>query len=381
MSDVSGHPEGSDAEDSPQDSHQIVQLLKRLRRSVTVLQVAVGGLFLFAFLFALDAGSGFFIPIILAHLLDRLFSPLVRRGQDLGVPAPLGSAVVIIALLGVLVGGVYTLSGPAVQWVETAPQKMKVAEYKLRGLKEPLERVQEAAEEVDQATGTGQEGSEEQQTVQVEGDQTTGDVLVNKTTGLLSGLAITIFLLYFLLATGDLMLRKVVRVLPNLDYQKRAIRILRRIERDLSQYFGMLFLINAGLGIAVGLAMSLLGMPNPMLWGALAGVLNFVPYLGPLVNIIVVGLVALVSFEGIAYPLLAPLVYLLINGMEGSLVTPAVMGWHLQLNPVVIFIALTFWTWIWGIPGALLAIPILATIKIFCDNIQILKPIGELIGQ
>lgn len=356
-------------------------LLRGLMRSVTVLQVAVGGLFLLAFLFALDAGSGFFIPIILAHLLDRLFSPLVRRGQDIGIPAPLGSAFVIIALLGVLGGGVYTLSGPAVEWVETAPQKMQVAEYKLRGLTEPLEQVQEAANKVDEAAGQQETEGEDEQTVRVEEGQSVGDMLASTATTLLSSLAITIFLLYFLLATGDLMLRKLVRVLPHLDYQKRAIRILRRIERDLSQYFGMLFLINTGLGIAVGLAMFVIGMPNPMLWGVLAGLLNFVPYLGPLVNIIVVGLVALVSFEGVVYPLLAPLVYLVINGLEGSLVTPAVMGWHLQLNPVVIFIALTFWTWIWGIPGALLAIPILATVKIFCDNIQFLKPIGEVLGQ
>lgn len=378
-------PNASEENDANSESERTTadlgSLLRGLMRSLTVLQVAIGGLFLLAFLFALDAGSGFFIPIILAHLLDRLFSPLVRRGQDIGIPAPLGSALVIIALLGVLGGGVYTLSGPAVEWVETAPQKMQVAEYKLRGLTEPLEQVQEAAKKVDEAAGQQETEGEDEQTVRVEEGQSVGDVVASTATTLLSSLAITIFLLYFLLATGDLMLRKFVRVLPHLDYQKRAIRILRRIERDLSQYFGMLFLINTGLGIAVGLAMFVIGMPNPMLWGVLAGLLNFVPYLGPLVNIIVVGLVALVSFEGVVYPLLAPLVYLVINGLEGSLVTPAVMGWHLQLNPVVIFIALTFWTWIWGIPGALLAIPILATVKIFCDNIQILKPIGELLGQ
>lgn len=370
--------EGNAEPDEQRETSDLGGLLRDLTESLTLVQVAVGGVFLIAFLFALDAGSGFFIPIILAHLLDRLFSPLVRRGQEIGIPAPFGAAIVVVALLGVLGGGVYTLSGPAVEWVETAPQKMRVAEYKLRGLKEPLERVQEAAEDVDEAASAEEE---DQETVRVEDDQSVGDLLVSRTTMVVSGLSITIFLLYFLLATGDLMLRKVVRALPHLDYQKRAIRILRRIERDLSQYFGMLFLINTGLGVAVGVAMYIIGMPNPLLWGVLAGVLNFVPYLGPAVNITVVGLVALVSFEGVWYPLLAPLVYLIINGFEGSVVTPALMGWHLQLNPVVIFIGLTFWTWIWGIPGTLLAVPILVTVKVFCDNIRPLHPIGELLGQ
>lgn len=127
--------------------------------------------------------------------------------------------------------------------------------------------------------------------------------------------------------------------------------------------------------------MALIGMPNPMLWGALAGLLNFVPYLGPAINITVVGLVALVSFEGTGQALLAPLAYLVLNGIEASLITPVAMGWRLQLNRVVIFIALTFWTWIWGIPGALLAVPLLATAKITCDRVALLRPIGDLLGQ
>lgn len=143
----------------------------------------------------------------------------------------------------------------------------------------------------------------------------------------------------------------------------------------------MMFLINLGLGVAVWGAMYLIGMPNPSLWGALAGLLNFIPYLGPVVNITVVGLVAVVSFDSITWALAAPLTYLLLNGIEGSLVTPTVMGWRLHLNPVVIFIAITFWTFVWGIVGALLAVPILTSIKITCDRIQVLQPVGNLLGQ
>ena len=351
------------------------QLLSRL----TVIGGAVGGLFGIACLFVLDRASAFFIPVILAHLLDRLLSPIVRSGRRIGIPSPLGAAIVVVVFLGILGGGIYSLSGPATEWIESAPQKMKVAEYKLRGVTKPLETVQQAAEEVDKAASRTQEG--EAQAIRVQEGQSLGGVLLDQTRASISGLLITIFLLYFLLASGDLLLRKIVRLLPAFHYRKKAVRILRCIERDLSHYLGMVVLINVGLGLAVGGAMALIGMPNPMLWGALAGLLNFVPYLGPAINITVVGLVALVSFEGTGQALLAPLAYLVLNGIEASLITPVAMGWRLQLNPVVIFIALTFWAWIWGIPGALLAVPLLATAKITCDRVALLRPIGDLLER
>lgn len=352
--------------------------LEQLRRRMTVIGVATGGLFLIAFLFALDAASVFFIPIILAHLLDRLLSPLVRAGEHMGVPDPVGAAVVVALFLGMLGAGTYYLSGPAIEWVESAPRKLQIAQYKLQGVTDPVEKIKEAAKKVDEATNSDTEG---QQQIEVRESESIESMLVSRTTTFVSGLLITVFLLYFLLASGDLLLRKIVRVLPKMHHRKNAVRIIRSIERELSRYLGMIFLINVGLGVAVGAAMYVIGMPNPMLWGALAGLLNFIPYLGPAVNITVVGLVAFVSFDGVGYALLAPLAYLLLNGLEASLVTPAVMGWRLRLNPVVIFIALTFWAWIWGIAGALLAIPLLASIKITCDRIEVLQPVGELLGQ
>lgn len=264
------------------------------------------------------------------------------------------------------------------EWVASAPEKMRIAEYRLQDLVEPLEKVREAAAEVDKVAG-GSEGG--QQAVQVGDGTSVSRMLMNQTWQFMSGLLITIFLLYFLISSGDLLLRKIVRTLPQFGHRKKAVRIIRSIESDLSRYLGMVCLINTGLGVAVGSAMYVIGMPNPMLWGALAGLLNFIPYLGPAVNIAIVGMVAFVSFDGIGHALLAPMACLLLNGIEASLVTPMVMGWRLRLNPVVIFIALTFGTWIWGIPGALLAVPLLAALKITCDRIQLLQPIGELLGQ
>lgn len=341
----------------------------------TVTAAATGGIFAIAFMFALDAAAAFFIPIILAHLLDRLLSPIVRFGRERGLPNPLGAAIVIIVFLGGVGAGGYYLSGPAVEWIESAPQKLKIAEYKFRGLTESIEKMREAAQNVEEATGSGSEES-----VEID-DTSVGGMVMSRAFTLISGLLITVFLLYFLLASGDLLLRKIVKTLPRFRHRRNAVRIIRSIERDLSQYLGMVCLINLGLGIAVAGAMYVIGMPNPVLWGALAGLLNFVPYVGPVINLTVVSLVAFVSFDQVTYALMAPLLYLILNGIEASLVTPTVLGWRLKLNPVVIFIALTFWMWIWGVPGALLAVPILAGVKIVCDRIEVLHPVGILLGK
>ena len=370
-----GAPDSSEEQSS--DRPNLAQLINTFKGSVSMMQVAVVGIFVIALFFALDVGAGVIIPIVVAHLLDRLLSPVVRWMESVGLPAPAGAALVLLAFAGGVGGGAYYLSGPAMEWIETAPRHLKVAEYKLRGMTGALEKMQEAAEKAADAASVKEESS--QQTVKVE-QQTMGERLREQTLVFVSGLLITLFLLYFLLASGDMLLRKVVHLLPRFSHRRNAVRIVRRTENKLTHYLSTLVLINVGLGVAIAGGMYLVGMPNPLLWGALGGVLNFVPYLGPVVNIIIVSVVALVSFESVSYALLAPLVYLLINGIEGSLVTPALVGWQLQLNPVVIFISLTFWSWLWGVIGALLAVPLLATFKIVCDSISLLRPISRLLG-
>jgi len=157
------------------------------------------------------------------------------------------------------------------------------------------------------------------------------------------------------------------------------VEMVREMEDDVSFYLLTISLINAGLGIAIGTAMYLLGMPNAVLWGVMAALFNFVPYLGALVGAGVVGLVALLTVEQPLAALLPPLVYLTLTSIEGYLVTPAMLARRLTLNPIAVFLSLILWTWVWGIGGALLAVPLLATFKICCDHIEPLKPIGTML--
>ena len=190
-----------------------------------------------------------------------------------------------------------------------------------------------------------------------------------------------IFLTYFLLAVGDLFLQKLVGVLPQFKDKRVAVTIARETEAQISLYLFTTTLINLGVGVVTGIAMYLLGMPNPVLWGVVAAVLNFVPYVGAVANIVLLALAAFVTFEDTGHALLVPGTFLALNLIESNLVTPMIYGNRMRLNTVALFIGLVFWWYIWGIPGAILAVPIMATIKIACDHIESLAPSGEFLGQ
>lgn len=357
----------------------LTQLVGMLRGPLGLAAAACAGLFGIALLAALYIAQGFFIPVILALLLDRLLSPVVRAGQRIGLPTAATAALVLLAMGGVIATGTIYLSGPATEWIETAPDKLRVAEYKLRGLKESVEQVQKAAEEVEKAVDVGNGGANEEP-VQVR-EATVSQTFMSQTQGFVVGVMVATFLLFFLLSSGDMFLRKLVCMLPQFRHRRNTVRIVRSAERDLSGFLSTMALINLGLGTAVGLAMFALGMPNPVLWGLVAASLNFVPYIGPIVGITIVGLVAIVSFEQLDQAVLPPLAYFVLNAIEGQFVTPIVLGWRFTLNPVAVFVALTFWSWLWGIPGALLAVPLLMTLKIICENIEILEPVSVMLGR
>jgi predicted PurR-regulated permease PerM len=156
---------------------------------------------------------------------------------------------------------------------------------------------------------------------------------------------------------------------------------VRETQSQVSLYLLTTTMINAGVGVATGVALALVGMPNPVLWGVVAAVLNFVPYIGGLVNTIVLTLAAFLAFEDTGQALLVPIVFTVINILEGNLITPMVLGRRMRLNTVAVFIGLVFWWYLWGIPGAILAVPMMATIKIACDHIESLAPIGEFLAE
>jgi predicted PurR-regulated permease PerM len=367
-----GHEEGGAVEQP-----DLRKLGQALTDRLEVRSVAITGLFVLAVLYTLFFARAFLLPIVLAVLLDFLLSPVIRALKRLRIPEALGAAIVLLALLGGLGGAAYTLADPAREWVQKAPQTLALVQGRLRELRRPVEQVTRTAEQVEAATEVSKSGPQE---VVVRGPRLS-ERLFGSTQSLLAGALETLILLYFLLAAGDLFLQKLIKVLPLLRDKKKAVAIARETEASISTYLFTVALVNLGLGVAVTLVMLLLKMPNALLWGTLAGLAEFIPYIGATIMLGLLAIAGLAVFPDVGHALLVPGAYLAVNLVQANFISPTVLGRRLTLNPVAILVGLVFWWWIWGVGGAFIAVPLLATFKIFCDHIESLAPIGEFLGK
>jgi predicted PurR-regulated permease PerM len=353
------------------------------KRRIPVRSRMLTGLFTLAILYTCYFAKAVLIPIALALLLNLLLAPVVRGlRRYFRLPAGVGAAVVLLTLVAVVVGTIYGLSGPATNWFAQLPLAMIEVRDKVDALGKPVKEVQQAAKKVEDLAqrAAKPDGQKPPVQVAVQGPSLTQMFLDGAMT-IIAGLVVMIALLFFLLATGDTLLRQAVSIAPRLSDKRRVVEIARETEDDISYYLLTVSMINAGVGVAVGAAMFLLGMPNPLLWGVMAGLFNFVPFLGAVTGISIVALVALLAFDHPWSILLPPLSYLFVMFLEAQFVTPALLARRLTLNPVAVFLALIVWTWMWGIAGALLAVPLLATFKICCDHIEPLQPLGTMLGR
>jgi predicted PurR-regulated permease PerM len=346
--------------------------------TVRARSMGVTVLSILALLYTLYFARDFLLPIVIALMLNLLFSPVVRAFTRVGLAAPFGAAIVVVGLIGLVGFAAYELSTPVERWVGEAPATLATAEAKIKKLTKPLERVRKTAEQVETATSAASPPKTTEVVVR-------GPGLVARVFGttqrFVAGSLEVLILLYFLLAAGDLFLQKLVKVLPQLGDKRAAVQIARKAESSISTYLFTALAINIGEGIVVSFALFFLGMPNPALWGTIVALLEFIPYLGALTSVIVLSLAALTTFDSVSHALLMPAAFLAINLLQSNLISPLLFSRRLTLNPVALFVGLAFWWWIWGIPGAFIAVPLLATFKIFCDHIDSLAPIGEFLGQ
>jgi len=347
-------------------------------RRVGIRSPVLTGLVVLAVLYTLYFARAFLLPITIAVLLNFLLSPLVRGLKRARLPHPLGAALVLLGLLGALGLAGYGLAEPARSWLAKGPSSLREAQRKLHALNAPLEWITRTVEQVEQVATV--HGDVQKPEVVLKGPSFTS-VIFGTTQSLLAGGLEVIILLYFLLAAGDLFLDKLVKGLPQLRDKRKAVAIARQAEAAISRYFFTAALVNLGVGLAVAAAMGLLGMPNALLWGGLAAVAEFVPYLGALGMVITLSLAALVTFDHLGQALLVPAAYLAINVLQANVVSPKTFGHRLALNPVAVLVGLAFWWWIWGVPGALVAVPVMATLKICSDHIERLRPVGAFLAR
>ncbi len=316
------------------------------------------------------------LPLVLGVLLALTLSPLVRGASRFGIASYISAGFLIFGLLASL--GVMTLllSGTVSGWVTELPDLGNEIRDRLSSVMTSVEAVKDATKEVEELA---QPTEGDVQKVSVQQPPLLSSAISN-VAAFLTSLGVGMVLAFFILASGNLFYIKLVQAFPKMRDKKKALTIVYDIERRISHYLLSIASINAMLGVAITMALFVVGMPYPYLWGFLAFLLNFIPFIGAIVGVLAVAGVAIVTFDTLSYAALAPLSYLSLTTLEGHFITPVLLGKRLNLNTISVFVTVIFWAWLWGIPGALLAVPALVVLKVVADNVESLSTLSSFLS-
>jgi predicted PurR-regulated permease PerM len=309
--------------------------------------VFLGGLFLLAMLAACYVAAEIVLPIVLAFVLSLVLQPAMRALERVYLARWIAALLVILVLFSTLGGLGTALSGPATSWAQKLPTGIPKLQERLSFLSRPIAAFQKFA---DQAQGLAQGDQPKAVPVAVQGSALS-DRLLTGTRSLASGLLETVLVLFFLLVSGDTFLRRLVEILPRFKNKRQAVDISQQIERDVSAYLFTITIMNLVVGVATGAVMALCGMGDPVLWGTVAFLLNYIPILGPMTGVLVFLLAGLLSINSLWVAFLPAGLYLLIHLVEGETVTPMLLARRFTINPVLVILSLVFWYWMWGVPG------------------------------
>ncbi|MEL6464272.1 MAG: AI-2E family transporter [Pseudomonadota bacterium] len=344
--------------------------LKSLRISATLLAILATFVVVY---FARDL----LLPVVVGFLLALTLSPVNRSMQRLGCPAPVSATLLVSIVACAVIAVVYFAGDTVTASMRDLPDIMRELRYKMAGVTDAIDKVKDASDEVEALAGPA-DGAPQSVVVEQPGLLNSAVTMAAST---VTSIFVALCLALFLLASGTLFYAKLVRVFDTLSDKKRALSTVYDIERHVSRYLLTITAINAGLGMCVGLAMWLIGLPNAYIWGIAAFLLNYLPILGGLVGTFMVGVYAIISFDSLGYAMLAPLVYQVLTSSEAQFVTPYLVGRRLELNMVAVFLTVVLWAWLWGVAGALVAVPFLLVFKVVCDNVERWRPVGTFLGR
>lgn len=377
----------------------------------TVANWAVIGIFLILLFSFFAQARGFLMPVTLAILLFFVFSPFRRLMQRLGFSATLAAAIVSLGLVVAVVVIGFLVSGPVNRLIENAPRISVRLEDRLTEIRSNFRGIERAAQKIDEITGGGGEpvatdqpglppdatvtgtlsapatpgqppAPDQQIKVEVKATPETSTLVsvLNLGPAFLGQIIFTLFLLFFLISSGDLLYLKIVQSFDTMREKRAAYMALREIEDSLGTYLGSITLINACLGVAVGLSMWAWGIPSPFLFGLAAFLLNYVPYLGSVTGVAIATLVALFVYDDLITPLMVGGTYLGLTALEGQLITPFFVSRRLQLNTVVVFLTVALWAWLWSVLGMIVAVPVLVVIRVLAEHIPGLNKFGNFLA-
>jgi len=350
--------------------------LERLERRESV---AINIITTLAVLLALFATRSIMIPIVFAVLLALTLRPVVRRLRKWGLPDLFGSTLTLGVLAGIVALCVLNLVGPARHWAETMPNQLSQLKVKLDGVLGQFKDLAATAKQVEELTKSSEQNRNQPIPVQItQSNLSTNFAMISSTGNALGSTFLVIGLAFFLLVWGDDLLNNILHLLETLSDKKRTVELIYDIERGVASYLITVTIINVGLGIATGIALWLLQVPNAALWGGMATLFNYIPVFGAIAGFVIVAIVSILSFDSLSYALIPPMVFIALTAFESNFITPSILGKSMSLNPILVFLALIFWGWIWGIGGAFLAVPMLAVAKVACERFEKTKPFAVL---
>jgi predicted PurR-regulated permease PerM len=376
---IAASSDTNDERDAVRKAQEVIE-----RSSPTISQVCLIALTVMAVIYTLYFAAAVILPFVLALVLTALLSPALQlMNRRLRVPRIIAALILIFAVFTVVWAVGYLVVVPASGWIAKIPQSLPTLIEKLSFLQRPIKFLEQGLKAFQDAVPS--DGA--QKVVEVKQSPDMGGKMLGIGTTVLAGgrafvgQGLTVMLLlFFFLASSESLLRRIVEIMPRFDDKRRVVSIVAETEESISHYLLTVSLMNALVGLLTGVAVWLLGMSDPVLFGTVAFLLNYVPILGPLTGVVIFFFAGLFSFPTALQALLPAGIYLGIHILEGEMVTPMLLARRFTLNPIMVISSLIFWDWLWGIPGALLSTPLLAVIKIVCDHVEILAPLGHLIG-
>ncbi|MCA8996058.1 MAG: AI-2E family transporter [Planctomycetaceae bacterium] len=359
----------AEVENAP-DNGSLIRL--ETRESVALIILAT-----LAILSAMYAAQVILIPTAFSLLLALTLRPIVRRLRKYRISDTAGAFLTLLFIFLSIAAVGLNLLDPAREWIQEFPRQAATVRTKIDSLKGSMSSLSEASSQVQDIA----DGDSEEEPVPVEvraPGYATGLSVLSNTGFLVGNLVLVICLSFFFLSAGDALLNNVLHLISSWTEKKRAVELVYEIERGIASYLLTVTIINILLGVAVGIAMWLLGVPNPALWGLMATLFNYVPIFGAVIGFVIIAVVSVITFDSLAFAAVPPVIFAMLTSLEGNVITPAILGRSMSLNPILVLLSLVFWGWLWGVSGAFLAVPMLAVAKIICERFEKTEPLAVL---
>ncbi len=326
-------------------------------------------------------GSSLLVPLTIAGIAYLALRPMVTRLCRVGLGQTAAAAIVIVACFSLIAATATMLYNPLQTWLADAPESVNRLRSKLDQVAEPLTTVDRAEQQLDQATGPIDDGDHEVTVSLSKPSAFDPRYLINTTGHVLASVAAIGVLAFFMLCSGDDVLNRILMVLPDESRRKGVLETISDIQDNVGRYLAQITIINIVLGVAVTFVMWLVGMPTPYLWGAMAMLFNFIPFIGPIAGTLIVFVAAGTEFESFSRAILMAAAFWLTTAVEGQFVTPTILGRTLKVGSLVVLVAVAFWGFMWGLPGVFLSVPLLIGMREVFKSFDATYPLAVVLGE